>query len=177
VSTLIYEAITSAREATQPQNALMVREAATPGEGTKIPKLVDSVAALVPVEVLAAHAAVLGVVATTSDPGDKGPVVVTITEDGWATGAWFVLLGVALLFYVVPHVVKGKWDGWDWLRMLIPPVAFAAWTMLAKGTLFDAVNDWDSLTRTLVAVAIGLAALLASQATAEEAEKKPNRGS
>jgi peptidoglycan/LPS O-acetylase OafA/YrhL len=172
MSTLLYEAITSAREATAPQKGLMVREQATTGEGTKIPKLVDSVAALVPVEVLAAHAAALGVVATTSDPGDKGPVTVTITDEAWATRSWLILLGVALAFYVVPHVAKGEWDRWDWLRMLIPPVAFAAWTMLAKGTLFDAVNDWDSLTRTLVAVAIGLAALLTSQATAEEAEKK-----
>jgi hypothetical protein len=172
VSTLLYEAITSAREGTGANKGLMVQEQDSTDEGTKIPKLVDSVAALVPVEVLAAHAAVLGVVATTTDPGDKGPVVVTITEDGWATGAWFFLLAAALAFYVVPHVVKGKWDRWDPLRMLIPPVAFASWTMLAKGTLFDAVKDWDSLTRTLVAVAIGLAALLASQATAQEAEKK-----
>ena len=174
MSTILYEALNSAREVSTPGVGLEMRE--TPADTTeqvkKVPKLADTVAALVPVEVLAAHAAILGAVSESSKPEDDGPVQVTITEEAWASRFWVILLVAAALLYAVPHLLKRGWDGWDWIRMLIPVVAFAAWTMLAEGTLFDAVIDWSDLGRTGVGVVIALLAILASKATADEAEKK-----
>jgi hypothetical protein len=64
VSTLLYSAITSARKAAPPAPG----DATGGGQTQSLGKYVDSLAALVPAEVLAAHAAILGFT-TTASPG------------------------------------------------------------------------------------------------------------
>jgi hypothetical protein len=146
---------------------------ATPTKArTKIPKFLDILTALVPVEVLAAHAFLLGAVSQTAEPEDKGPVVMAITDQGAATLFWFLLLVAAIAFYAVPHIVKHGWDKADYFRALIPAAAFAAWTMVEKATLFDAVTDWDNALRIGIGVGLALAALILSKALADKAQEK-----
>ena len=187
MSTLLYESLTTAREVTPPGLSpelvtgpdvatLDAGAAPTPAKArTKIPKFLDILTALVPVEVLAAHTFLLGAVSQTTNPEDKGPVVMTITDEGAATLFWFLLLVAAIALYAVPHIVKHGWDGADYARALVPAAAFAAWTMVEKATLFDAVTDWDNVLRIGIGVALALIALVASKAFADRAQEKTPR--
>jgi len=175
VSTLLYESLTNTREVSRTGSpvALTATKATNGAQVSKpVNKLLDSVVALVPVEVLAAHAALLGLVSKSSDPAASGPVTVTITNEAWATRFWVLLLVAAVLFYAVPHRIKHGWDWWDCVRALIPAAAFAAWTMLQKATLFDAMSDWSELKRGGIAVFLALVALVFSKVTADAADDK-----
>ena len=174
MSTLLYESLTNTREAAKAKTALTfetVKPDATKASRS-VSKMVDTVAALVPLEVLAAHAALLGVVSQSTDPADKGPVQVTITDEAWATRFWWFLLIAAVALYAIPHLAKHGWDRWDFIRAAIPAGAFVAWTMLQKATLFDAIVDWSNLTRVGLGTFIALVALVASKSLAEKAEEK-----
>lgn len=183
MSTLLYESLTTAREVTDPDHApevvtgpevtsLDANKAIPAKARSKIPKFLDMLTALVPVEVLAAHAFLLGAVSQTTNPADKGPVTMTITDEGAATLFWWLLLAAAIALYAVPHVVKHGWDTADFVRALIPAAAFAAWTMVEKATLFDALTDWDNALRVGIGVALALIALVASKAFADKAQEK-----
>jgi hypothetical protein len=184
MSTLLYESLTTAREETPPGSepelvtgpavVALDADAPTPQKGRKkVPKLLDMLAALVPVEVLAAHAALLGAVSQTTDPKDEGPVTMTITDEVWASRFWVLLLIAAFALYALPHVFKHGWRKWhmaDWARALTPAAAFGAWTMVEKATLFDALTDWSNVQRIGIGVGLALAALIASKVLADKAD-------
>lgn len=112
----------------------MVASAAAPSTS----KWVDIVAALVPAEVLALHAVAISLWTKTTEPaaGSDEGAVTTITNNGALGGAFYVLIGMALLLYLLNK--KGKWSALDFGRMLLPPIAFVAWTMVQQNTAFDA---------------------------------------
>jgi hypothetical protein len=123
VSTLAYATLTKLREAAPPGTSDSKAanrdqpDAGRPG----VTMWADAAAALVPAEVLAAQAFLIGSVTEQQDrPG---------------------LLLASLVIYVCGNV--GHWHGADWLRMLIPPAAFVLWSALQSGALFDAVADWS----------------------------------
>jgi hypothetical protein len=172
MSTLAYAALTTRRQeaspgtsddpsATDPANA----KAGKPGVGA----WVDTVAALVPAEVLAANAFLIQQVTTTT----KGPhdqTVVRISNVTDAKWLFWVLLVLSLLLFVGAHF--SQWDRWDFLRMAVPPCAFVLWSALQSGTAFDAVAHWSEFTRYLVgivgAILLGfVAAKLAHKADAK----------
>jgi hypothetical protein len=131
MSTFAYAAITSARDA------------ATPGTSTKqgspgVATYVDALAALVPAEVLTAHAAILTF--TTDTVTTSGKPVVTVSDPGTLQIVFWALTLLSVVVYVFGRWMAKKWDGYDWLRMLIPAAAFVGWTMLQKATAFDALN-------------------------------------
>ena len=165
MSTLLYAQLTSKREE------------ATPGTSTStsppgIQSFVDVLAALVPAEVLAAHAVVISFT-TTTEKNQVGELVTTTTQPGtlrWVFVAFFLL---GILLYAVGH---GKhWDRWDFVRMLIPPLAFVGWTMLQKATAFDSIApDLGQASRDSIAV-IGaiVLAVIASQLAYQADQKTP----
>jgi hypothetical protein len=51
---------------------------------------------------------------------------------------FYSLFALAILLYVAARLKDGKWDEWDYARMLIPGLAFVGWTMLQRTTAFDA---------------------------------------
>jgi len=167
MSTLLYEALTNKREVAQPAAGAPAGGAAN----APTSKLLDLIAAIVPAEALAAHAAVLTWVSETSDSA-LGPSVTHITHQTEAKWAWWGLVVLSALFYVVPHAFKKGWDAWDVGRALLPAAAFAVWTMLQPGSLFDAISHWNGRTQAIVAIALAGAVLLASKITADEAEAK-----
>jgi hypothetical protein len=172
MSTLLYEAITNVREATKEGEALDVAAVKPSNEEVKkpIPKLVGTVAALVPVEVLAAHAFVLGAVSQSSDPADKGPVQVMITDEGAATGAWacFDRRRHRLLCDSSP---RAQGVGRHGLFPYVDPRS------CIRGVDHPAESDpvrrglgLAQFTRALVGVGLALGALLLSRVFAENAE-------
>jgi hypothetical protein len=129
---------------------------------------VVSLASLVPAEVLAAHGALLAVTTTTNNTAGK--TVTTITDAPTLTVVFYALIVVSVLLYVGARAVAHAWDRLDFVRMLIPPLAFVGWTMLQRSTAFDAAfPNVPSGPRTAIAV-IGaivlgtVAALLAYKA-------------
>lgn len=95
---------------------------------------VSVAAALVPAEVLAAHAAVIAYLTKTSEDG----MTVTLTEPDTAAKVFWALAVLSVLLYVAAR--GWRLDGWrDYARAALPPLAFVAWTMLQHATAFDGV--------------------------------------
>ncbi len=166
MSTLAYAALTTRRDEAEPGTS---NGSAPPGVGN----WVDALAALVPAEVLGLHAVILSfTTATRTDPAGSASTVVTEP----ATLAWafagLCVLSVAL--YVVPRVKDRMWDRLDVLRAMIPPLAFATWTMLQRATAFDAV--WPSLglaPRTVIALFLAAGLGLVAAALGYQADRRP----
>ena len=174
MSTLAYAVLTDRRKKSPEGTSFKAfaeveppAEAGQPGAGMWI----DVLAALVPAEVLAAHAFLIGFT-TKTEKGPDGKDVTTITEPTTLKWIFVGLVVTSLLLYVIGHV--GSWDVWDWLRMLIAPVAFVAWTMLQKSTAFDAVApDWSIATRSAVAVIVALIFGALARRLAYKADEEP----
>ena len=151
------------------------RDEAPSGESTSksppgVTSYIDAVAALVPAEVLTLHAVILSFTTETRQDA-AGKSITEITEPGTLTGAFFGLLLLSVVLYVVPRVLKK--DRFDWLRATIPPAAFVAWTMLQRATAFDAV--WPGLgeaPRTVVALFVAVVLGVIATALAKKADQR-----
>ena len=160
MSTLAYAQFTTKREEAQPRTST---KSAPPGVQT----YVDALAALVPAEVLTLH----GLILSVTTKGDKGATTITAPETlSWA---FLGLLVISVGLYVVPRLLAKKWDALDWLRMLIPPLAFIGWTMLQRATAFDAVfpHILDP-TRTVIALFLAVVLGAGAAALAYKADQK-----
>jgi hypothetical protein len=161
MSTLTYAALTEKRLESQPNES-------TKGAGPGVSTYVDALAALVPAEVLTAHAAILTFTCKTQ--AASGGMTTTITEPDTLRLCFWLLLFLSILIYVVGRALAHSWDKWDFVRMFIPALAFVGWTMLQRSTAFDALHlPISDATRSAVAiigaVVLGLgAAVLAYQA-------------
>jgi hypothetical protein len=156
MSTVAYGALTEARKNT---------DRGTVANSTGLGTYIDVLAALVPAEVIAAHAVILTYATETSEDPTTKKQVVSITEPGALKATFWVLLVFAVcLFFAGRWLKKGakkfNWRG-DTVRLALPPSAFVAWTMIQKNTAFDAITKWHGNSRTIVAIliAVGLAGL------------------
>lgn len=149
MSTFVYGALTAKREAAPARES---KEKKPPGLGSYI----DVLAALVPAEVLALNAVLLTWVVSTSEAGN-GDVITKITNPGGAKLIfWFSLVAcVAFYFFGKKKGDKssgGLFENWNWLRALLPAVAYVGWEMIQKSTAFDAVApDMSESSRVIVA--------------------------
>jgi hypothetical protein len=161
MSTLTYAALTTRREEAKPRTST---KSSPPGVST----FVDVLAGLVPAEVLALHALILSATTKTTD----GQTI--ITEKGTLIGAFVGLVLLSIGLYVGYRLINKKWDKWDWARMLIPPLAFVAWTMLQRATAFDAVfPSLGDAPRTVVALFLAIILGVSAAFLAYQADLKP----
>lgn len=165
MSTLAYAEFTNRRDAAQPGTS---RTNAPPGVKT----YVDALAALVPAEVLSLHALMLS--ATTSINGDT----TTISDANTLSAAFGGLLILAAGLYALPRWLAKKWDRLDWIRVLIPPLAFVGWTLLQRSTAFDAVLEVTQRTfgdgpRTVVGLFLAVILGVIASTLAYKADQKP----
>jgi hypothetical protein len=145
MSTLAYAQLTEKREAAIPGTST---DKGSPGVRTWI----DALAALVPAEVLAVHAALVATM-TKAVPGASGEPVTIITNVHTLSIVFYALVALSVLLYASARLVARKWDRLDYVRMLIPAFAFVGWTMLQRTTAFDAAWPNTSLdARTAIAV-------------------------
>lgn len=144
---------------------------------------IDILAALVPAEVLAVHATVLSIVATSSSQGQT-----RITDVTTAKWAFWLLLGLSVVLFVLGRggaaAVLGNQDAggrtaqprWEWqdaVRLLIPPMAFVGWTMLEPVSAWNAVAPHVSAGMRVLIAAVGAVALAAiTKALTTHADKK-----
>lgn len=167
MSTIAFARMTRRRRASRPLEPGSTRsKAGAEGKPTPVGKAtLDTLAALVPAEVLVAHATILQV--TTETKGD----VTTITKPEPLGFAFWALVVASAVVYLVARAPN--FDRLDWLRMLIPPLAFVGWTMIQKTTAFDAAFSVDEAYRVIIPVIAALiisvgAASLAYKADAQE---------
>ncbi|GHO90706.1 hypothetical protein KSF_007540 [Reticulibacter mediterranei] len=165
MSTLIYAQLTGKREEAIPNTSTST---SPPG----VQSYMDVLAALVPAEVLTVHTVVLSFT-TMTEKNQAGELVTTITQPGTLKWVFVALLLLSISLYFVGH--RSSWDRWDFMRMLIPPLAFVGWTMLQKATAFDAIApDLGQASRDAIAV-IGavILAVIAAQLAYQADQKKP----
>ena len=123
----LYAQMTTKREMAQPNES-------TPNAPPGVQYYLDSLAALVPSEVLALHALIL---TATTEVNDK---ITTITDGQTLQWSFYALIKMSIGLYVLARRMAHKWDSWDWARMLIPALSFVGWTMLQRATAFDATG-------------------------------------
>jgi hypothetical protein len=128
---------------------------------------VDALAALVPAEVLAIHSVIISLATTTTDG-------VTKVTAGPQLAFWFVFLTViAMVLYLAGLQKRPR--GWDWVRMLIPGIAFIGWTLLQPTTAFDGVAPatFDPNSRWSFGLAIAVVLSIVAGALGRMADQAP----
>src|ERR1700730_10999912 len=110
---------------------------ATPGTGSAVKNFVDPLTALVPSEVLVAHAVILQ---ATSKPGKDaaGKPVTTISDPTVLKWAFVGLTVLSVILYLAGRRGAGR-SRLDFARAARPPLAFVGWTMLQTGSAVDAI--------------------------------------
>jgi hypothetical protein len=130
MSTLAYAALTTWR-------IKKIKAAGTSAPQPDISVYIDMVAALVPAEVLAIHSLILSFTTKIQQDPSGNPTTV-ITDPGTLRWSFFGLVALSVVLYAAARFRKIK-EGQDFIRAVIPPGAFVAWTMLQRATAFDAV--------------------------------------
>jgi hypothetical protein len=121
----------------------------------------------VPAEVLTLHALIISFTTTVMDQ------TTTIVDIGTLRWSFWGLVGLSALLYIAPRVLDHKLDRWDAIRMLIPPLAFTAWTMLQRATAFDAVYQTaEAAPRTVAGLFLAVVLGGAATALAYQADQK-----
>lgn len=173
MSTLVYGTATNQR-----QNAVPGTSGSTAPPGTS--PYLDVLAALVPSEVLVAHAAI---VAATTGPAEgakdsKGAeaiaTAINVADMSLLANSLWILMLAAIVLFVLARRAGGTWEKYDFLRMLIAPAAFFGWTMLQRTSAFDAA--FPAITTSQRSVYAILLALIFGAITASlaiKADKTP----
>jgi hypothetical protein len=110
-------------------------------------KLVTAIAALVPAEVIAAHALVLSRTTMTDKAGTTA-----ITDAGTLQASLVWLMLAAVGAFLIGRW-GSNWERADFVRLLIPPAAFVVWTTLI-GT--SAITPWVAGSSMAVVVLAGV---------------------
>ncbi len=162
MSTIVYAMVTSRRLKAQPNTSYSEQP---PGIGTYL----DTLAALVPAEVLGLHAIIL----TFTTRIEAGQTV--ITAPCTLSISFAVLIGLCILLYAVGRIGE-RWQPWDWFRVFIPPLGFIGWTMLQRTTAFDAVLPGLPEAPRMVIATVGAVVLgIAASVLARLADRTPPR--
>jgi hypothetical protein len=165
MSAFLYGRLTAKREAApnlpptvRAINGGQVAEPAANSTNTEPPGIstyADIFTALVPAEVLAAALFFVSQFTNTTTDG-KGQKV-TVTDYHSLKIAFWSLAAASIVLYVAGHYQEGKWTATDFVRMLIPPLAFAGWAMAATPpTMFDAAINLGDNTKVLLVVLGGV---------------------
>jgi hypothetical protein len=180
MSALLYGTLTKTREETPLTGSYFLQTTTAAGTPTYTPvtpppiqTYLDALAALVPAEALAAHTVILANL-TQESTDEAGNQITTITNSSTLVWVFWALIGLSLFLYVVGHGLSG-WDWpWDYIRVVIPALAFVGWTMAQAPSAFDAVfpnintdNRWPIVV--IGAIVLGVVAGMLGY----EANKKP----
>jgi len=128
-------------------------------------KLVAALAALVPAEILAAHAIIVAVTTATDAAGTT-----TITHPDVLKVCFILLLGLTAVLYLIGRGIPQHWTPIEVLRLLLPCVSFVVWTGLL-GT--SALSPWIPAGVSHAAV-VASAALMAVLIVALSSKVQPN---
>ena len=177
MSTVAFGALTTRREISPSRES-------TSNQPPGVSSYVDTLAALVPAEVLAIQALILSIVTATSGAGRT-----TVTDPGTLRVAFWLLVALSAVLYVLgrrpmPTSAEQRksadgipffehWEWQDWIRLVIPAAAFAAWTMLEPVSAWNAVDPHISVgMRTLIATVTAVVLAAITKALVSHVDKK-----
>ena len=121
-------------------------------------KLVTTVAALIPAEIVALHALVLSVTTSTGADGST-----TITSPEPLKWSLVVLVLLSIVVYVIGRGLK-DWKERDWVRVAIPALAVVVWTgIIGTSAITPWVEGVDPPYVVLGAGALGVVLIAVSQ--------------
>jgi hypothetical protein len=139
-------------------------------------KLVESLAGLLPADLLAAHGMIVAATTKTipaTGGGEATVEVIAATALKW--GAVGLIAASFVLFAFGLKKAPTEWSKHEWLQSLIPPISFITWMMLT-GT--SALTPWlpklSTPGRTVIGVVLGL--IMVGAATAVAGEQAPVAG-
>lgn len=132
MSTIVYAGLTAKRD-------IAAANESSRSQAPGLKPYIDALAALVPTEVLTLHALILSATTTTTG-GSAGNGSTTVIQDPETLKyAFWGLVLLSIIIYVVSKKLAGVLTKLDWIRAIIPAVAFVGWTMMQRSTAFDAV--------------------------------------
>lgn len=165
MSTVAFAQLTARRQKDDPDAPEAARKAPTG-------KYADIVAALIPAEVIAAHAVIVSQATevkkadvtpdAAADPaGTKLEQVTDILDPTALKVAFWGLLVASILLYVFTKLRSGApWGRLDYVRAAVPGLAFVTWTMLTEPSAFDGFDPGDLSDTTQVAIGVVAAVIL-----------------
>jgi hypothetical protein len=160
MSSFVYGAVT--RKRVQAESG-----ASTGAQAPGVKTYLDTLAALVPAEVLAFHAFMVEESTDTKKVGGKA--ITTITDAGALKATFFVCIGLSIALFLFGRLGSSDpnkgWKPSDYLRLAIPPLAFVLWTIVQKSTAWDAVAP-DKLSEAYRALIGGAGAVVLGGAAA-----------
>lgn len=153
------------------RNRAMGGPAALSGDDNK---LIEGLAAAVPVDIIALHALVLAATVEPK-PGAEAATGSAVVIVGRSALQWSLplLAGLAIALFLLGHVKVAekpvlKWESLDNIRMLLPALAFVAWTLLTGTSAATPwVERWSQGYVVLVGGVLGVLVLGAATALAK----------
>jgi len=137
--------------------------------------IADALAALVPAEVLAIHAAVVSDQITTAS-NKAGELVTTIKDPTVLKVTFVVLLIASMVLYRFGLQQKVlQFDRFEWVGLFIPPIAFF-WTLLQEPSALDAW--WGGALegyRLLIVLVFGSILVLIAQRLGAQIDQNPKK--
>jgi hypothetical protein len=169
LSTILYASLQSRRQRASEARAVALANNQAAPPPPEVTPFVDALAALVPAELLAAHAAIIAIAST------KVHDATSITNTGTLKAVWWIFVVGASLLYVLSRLTTAhgsKLTWWDIPRFPIPAISFVAWTMLQPASMFDAVSHASKDQRSIwaIVIAVGVAAVAAALSYTVKAE-------
>jgi hypothetical protein len=120
-------------------------------------KLVTTVAALIPTEIIALHALMVSCTTTTSHG------ITTITKRAPLQASLIVMILLSVVVFVIGRSGK-EWTKRDFVRVWLPPAAVLAWTgLIGTSALSPWVAAWDQAYVVLAASALAVVLICVSQ--------------
>jgi hypothetical protein len=160
MSTILYGRLTRRAEATPPVDGADAGMEPEPESA-----LAQQVAALVPAEVLVIHGIILAAATSVGDDGST-----TVTKPDLLKWTLPILLVLSVALYVISRAGAPAWKLTDYLRMVIPGMAFFAWTLLT-GT--SAATPWFTIDRGWLFLIGGVIAAVALAITTRVTPAQP----
>ena len=135
-------------------------------------KYVDILAALIPAEVVAAHAFIISQTTQTKkvdvnpDPTKVNNQQVTDILDPAALRVAFIglVIAIPIIYFATKAGSGARWNWWDALRVAIPTLAFVAWTFLTEPSAFDGFDQTKVGDKTQIVIGVVAALILGALA-------------
>ena len=156
LSTVAFAQLAASRQQTDPS-------APQKGPG----KYADILAAIIPAEVIAAHAFIVSSATEVKSVtiAGKPEQVTDVTDPAALKVAFFGLVLASIVLYAMTKLsTSARWHAWDYVRMMIPPTAFVAWTLVTEPSAFDGFDQGDLNDTTQIAVGVVAAVILGAVA-------------
>jgi hypothetical protein len=163
MSTYLYGDVTKKRLDAEPGTST---EAQPPGVST----YVDTFAALVPAEVLAAQAFITSLVVKRTSDDENAATVIAYPNVVVVSFIALAVISAALYLFGLGQ----RPSGLDYVRMIIPPLSFAGWTALQPNGFFDVVApDFTGVPAQVTAVVLALVLGAGAHKLGSQADQQP----